>query len=103
MRAAVTASDFPRSPRGALQVVRGGSRRESEDLSIYHHRPLSTSMEGRAYRKQNVDRAYDVQTRAGLEGAARFTSLGVGLAILAHYTWPTFRCVRERLSLLLPC
>ena len=60
-------------------------------------------MEGRAYRKQNVERAYDVQMRAGLEGAARYTSIGVGLAILAHYTWPAFRYVRARLPLLLSC
>ncbi|KAJ3551857.1 hypothetical protein NM688_g4468 [Phlebia brevispora] len=48
-------------------------------------------MASRAHRRENVQKAYDVQVKAGLEGAARYTSIGVGLAILAHYTWPFFR------------
>ncbi|KAH9844062.1 uncharacterized protein C8Q71DRAFT_696636 [Rhodofomes roseus] len=45
----------------------------------------------RATRKQDVEQAYELQTKAGLEGAARATMLGTGLAVLGHYTWPTFR------------
>lgn len=45
----------------------------------------------RARRKQDAERAYDVQVKAGTEGAVRYTAVGVGLAILGHYTWPFFR------------
>ncbi|PSR73618.1 hypothetical protein PHLCEN_2v10537 [Hermanssonia centrifuga] len=45
----------------------------------------------RARRREEVNRAYDVQVRAGTEGALRYTSIGIGLAILGHYTWPLFR------------
>ncbi|KZT72586.1 hypothetical protein DAEQUDRAFT_705037 [Daedalea quercina L-15889] len=45
----------------------------------------------RATRKEDVERAYELQAKAGLEGAARTTVLGIGLAVLGHYTWPTFR------------
>ena len=38
-----------------------------------------------------AQRAYDVQVSAGLEGAAKFTALGLGLAVLGHNTWPFFR------------
>ncbi|KAI0728712.1 hypothetical protein C8Q72DRAFT_356365 [Fomitopsis betulina] len=45
----------------------------------------------RATRKADVERAYELQRKAGLAGAARATVLGIGLAVLGHYTWPTFR------------
>ncbi|KAH9938389.1 uncharacterized protein B0H18DRAFT_12958 [Fomitopsis serialis] len=45
----------------------------------------------RATRKEDVERAYELQAKAGLQGAARATLLGTGLAVLGHYTWPTFR------------
>ncbi|KZT12993.1 uncharacterized protein LAESUDRAFT_740232 [Laetiporus sulphureus 93-53] len=45
----------------------------------------------RATRKQDMETAYQVQSKAGVVGAARFTAVGLGLVILAHYTWPTFR------------
>ncbi|KAK7695700.1 hypothetical protein QCA50_000336 [Cerrena zonata] len=45
----------------------------------------------RARRRQDADRAYDVQVKAGTEGALRYTALGIGLAIMGHYTWPLFR------------
>ena len=55
---------------------------------------LHTLMESwRARRKADVDAAYDAQVKAGMAGAARYTSIGVGLAILGHYTWPFFRYV----------
>lgn len=47
----------------------------------------------RATRKADVERAYELQRKAGLAGAARATVLGIGLAVLGHYTWPTFRSV----------
>jgi len=45
----------------------------------------------RARRKEDAQRAYNVQVRAGTEGAIRYTGVGLGLAILGHYTWPFFR------------
>lgn len=45
----------------------------------------------RERRKQDADRAYEVQVKAGTEGALRYTALGIGLAIMGHYTWPAFR------------
>ncbi|GJE84669.1 hypothetical protein PsYK624_007450 [Phanerochaete sordida] len=48
-------------------------------------------MDRRRHHAESVQRAYDVQVRAGLEGAAKFTALGLGLAVLGHNTWPFFR------------
>lgn len=45
----------------------------------------------RERRRQDADRAYAVQVKAGTEGALRYTALGIGLAIMGHYTWPAFR------------
>ncbi|KAF9821466.1 hypothetical protein IEO21_00712 [Rhodonia placenta] len=45
----------------------------------------------RQTRKQDIEHAYDLQARAAVAGAARFTTIGIGLAVLGHYTWPTFR------------
>ncbi|CAL1702224.1 unnamed protein product [Somion occarium] len=45
----------------------------------------------RARRREEADKAYDVQVKAGTEGALRYTAIGMGLAILGHYTWPVFR------------
>jgi len=42
-----------------------------------------------------IERAYNIQVKAGLEGAARSTAIGIGLCIVAHYTWPAFR--RQRI------
>jgi hypothetical protein len=53
----------------------------------------------RASRNENAQRAYDVQVRAGTEGAIKFTALGTGLAILGHYTWPFFRYVSPAIAL----
>lgn len=52
----------------------------------------------RATRKEDVERAYQLQAKAGLAGATRATVLGIGLAVLGHYTWPTFRSVHSSLS-----
>ena len=50
----------------------------------------------RATRKEDVERAYELQAKAGLAGAARATVLGLGMAVLGHYTWPTFRSVSSQ-------
>ncbi|KAJ7228838.1 hypothetical protein GGX14DRAFT_344889 [Mycena pura] len=49
---------------------------------------MSTS---RSQLKEDVERAYAVQTRSGIEGALHGAAIGVGLAIITHYTWPFFR------------
>ena len=70
---------------------------------------MSTSSATRLRREEDVQKAYDIQVQAGLEvrlkytssiflppillqGGARFTAVGLGLTIVAHYTWPAFRC-----------
>jgi len=45
----------------------------------------------RATRKQDLDHAYELQAKAAVAGAARSTAVGLGLAVLGHYTWPVFR------------
>ncbi|KAJ3761659.1 hypothetical protein EV360DRAFT_37386 [Lentinula raphanica] len=52
---------------------------------------MSTSSATRLRREEDVQKAYDIQVQAGLEGGARFTAVGLGLTIVAHYTWPAFR------------
>ncbi|KAJ3935526.1 MAG: hypothetical protein NXY57DRAFT_887718 [Lentinula lateritia] len=52
---------------------------------------MSSSSATRIRREEDVQKAYDIQVQAGLEGAARFTAVGVGLSIVAHYSWPAFR------------
>ncbi|CCM01701.1 uncharacterized protein FIBRA_03765 [Fibroporia radiculosa] len=52
----------------------------------------------RATRKEDVQKAYELQTRAGVAGAARSTAVGLGLAVLGHYTWPAFRILSLSLS-----
>ncbi|KAJ7638666.1 hypothetical protein FB45DRAFT_1023440 [Roridomyces roridus] len=41
--------------------------------------------------RTDVDEAYAVQTQSAIEGALHGGLLGVGSAIVAHYTWPFFR------------
>ncbi|EIM88210.1 uncharacterized protein STEHIDRAFT_120419 [Stereum hirsutum FP-91666 SS1] len=42
-------------------------------------------------RKEDIDYAHQLQTRAGLMGAARYFALGVGVITASHYYFPTFR------------
>ncbi|KAI1792924.1 hypothetical protein LXA43DRAFT_943277 [Ganoderma leucocontextum] len=42
-------------------------------------------------RKDEIERAYQVQVAAGLKGAAQFGSAGLGAAAVAHRYWPAFR------------
>ncbi|KIK65456.1 hypothetical protein GYMLUDRAFT_219525 [Collybiopsis luxurians FD-317 M1] len=52
---------------------------------------MSSSAATRARREEDVQRAYDIQVKAGLEGAARSAAVGIGLSIIAHYSWPAYR------------
>ncbi|KAM5535632.1 hypothetical protein V8D89_010619 [Ganoderma adspersum] len=42
-------------------------------------------------RKDEIEKAYEVQVAAGLRGAAQFGAAGGGAAALAHHYWPAFR------------
>ncbi|RDX53120.1 hypothetical protein OH76DRAFT_70520 [Lentinus brumalis] len=42
-------------------------------------------------RKDEIEKAYQVQVAAGLRGAAQFGAVGLGLAAIGHYSWPAFR------------
>ncbi len=44
-------------------------------------------------RKDEIERAYQVQVTAGLRGAAQFGAGGLGAAAIAHRYWPGFRYV----------
>ena len=52
----------------------------------------------RSRRKEEVERAYQIQVEAGLRGAAQYGAVGLGLAAVGHYAWPAFRCVSIRLA-----
>ncbi|KAF9569479.1 hypothetical protein CPC08DRAFT_601122, partial [Agrocybe pediades] len=41
--------------------------------------------------QEDVELAYQVQSKAAIAGAARTTAIGVGLAVMAHHLWPFFR------------
>ncbi|KAH9951755.1 hypothetical protein B0H21DRAFT_717329 [Amylocystis lapponica] len=45
----------------------------------------------RARRKEELDKAYELQSKAAMIGAARYTGVGFGLAVIGHYSWPLFR------------
>ncbi|KAF9263587.1 hypothetical protein L218DRAFT_959123 [Marasmius fiardii PR-910] len=51
-------------------------------------------MSTRSRREEDANQAYQIQVKAGLEGAARASAVGIGLTIILHYTWPTFRKLR---------
>lgn len=75
-------------------------RKQGPSLVSAHHTraPGVAHPMDRARRNASAQRAYEAQVRAGTEGLVKFTGLGVGLAILGHYTWPFFRCVALALS-----
>ncbi|TEB35494.1 hypothetical protein FA13DRAFT_1728304 [Coprinellus micaceus] len=50
-----------------------------------------SSSDSRNQRQKDVEDAFRVQSTAGIYGAMRSTAVGVGLAIIAHHTWPAFR------------
>jgi len=49
------------------------------------------SSDGRSRRREMVEEAYKLQVKAGVMGAARYGAFGLGAAILAHRTWPSFQ------------
>ncbi|KAG7097155.1 hypothetical protein E1B28_004533 [Marasmius oreades] len=51
-------------------------------------------MSTRSRREEDANQAYDIQVKAGVQGAARASAVGIGLTIILHYTWPTFRRLR---------
>ncbi|KAH9482868.1 hypothetical protein JR316_0004968 [Psilocybe cubensis] len=53
-------------------------------------------MSSRTRQREDVDRAYAIQSQAAIAGAARSTAVGIGLAIMAHHLSPVFR--RQTLS-----
>ncbi|KAJ7276213.1 hypothetical protein B0H12DRAFT_8157 [Mycena haematopus] len=45
----------------------------------------------RSRQREDVEEAHAIQKRSAIEGAFRGGSIGVGLAIISHYSWPFFR------------
>ncbi|KAI0829438.1 hypothetical protein BC628DRAFT_1417161 [Trametes gibbosa] len=45
----------------------------------------------RGHRKEDVEKAYQIQAEAGAIGAAQYGAVGLGLAAIGHYSWPAFR------------
>ncbi|KAG5733035.1 hypothetical protein E4T56_gene3593 [Termitomyces sp. T112] len=54
-------------------------------------------MSTRLRHREDVDKAHDIQKRAATYGGVRATAIGLGLAVIAHYSWPIFR--RQPLAL----
>ncbi|KAH9943060.1 uncharacterized protein BXZ73DRAFT_87491 [Epithele typhae] len=48
-------------------------------------------MNSRDRRKEDIEKAYQVQAAAGLRGFAQFGAVGLGLAAIGHHSWPAFR------------
>ncbi|KAF8076198.1 hypothetical protein FPV67DRAFT_1712637 [Lyophyllum atratum] len=48
-------------------------------------------MSTRLRHREDVEKAHAVQNKAAIEGGLRGTGVGLGLAIIVHYTWPLFR------------
>ncbi|KAH9894257.1 hypothetical protein C8Q73DRAFT_695049 [Cubamyces lactineus] len=45
----------------------------------------------RGRRKEEVEKAYEIQAKAAVRGAAQYGAVGLGLAAIGHYTWPSFK------------
>ncbi|KAG5636510.1 hypothetical protein H0H81_007769 [Sphagnurus paluster] len=41
--------------------------------------------------REDVEKAHEIQKNAAIEGGLRATAVGLGLVIIAHYSWPLFR------------
>ncbi|KAF6762882.1 hypothetical protein DFP72DRAFT_570861 [Ephemerocybe angulata] len=52
---------------------------------------MSSSASSRVQRQKDLDTAFQVQAEAGVYAALRATGIGIGLAVIAHHTWPAFR------------
>ncbi|KAF8665808.1 hypothetical protein AX16_000251 [Volvariella volvacea WC 439] len=48
-------------------------------------------MSNRIRGRDDVETAYEIQSRAAITGLLRGVSLGAGVAMMAHYSWPLFR------------
>jgi len=48
-------------------------------------------MSARLRHREDVDEAHAIQTRAAIQGAAQATAVGLGMALIAHCSWPLFR------------
>jgi len=44
-----------------------------------------------SWQREDIDRAYEIQSKAAIEGASRTMAIGSGLTVIAHHTWPAFR------------
>ncbi|KAI0676852.1 hypothetical protein C8Q78DRAFT_1073622 [Trametes maxima] len=42
-------------------------------------------------RKEELDKAYQIQAAAAVRGAAQYGAVGLGLAAIGHRYWPNFR------------
>ncbi|KAI0650008.1 hypothetical protein C8Q79DRAFT_941899 [Trametes meyenii] len=42
-------------------------------------------------RKEELDKAYEIQAAAAVRGAAQYGAVGLGLAAIGHHYWPNFR------------
>ncbi|KAG5648670.1 hypothetical protein DXG03_000016 [Asterophora parasitica] len=49
------------------------------------------AMSTRLRHREDVEEAHEIQKRAGIRGGLRATAVGLGLAIIVHYSWPAFR------------
>ena len=45
-------------------------------------------------KREDVEKAYQLQLEAGVRGFAQWGAVGAGLAAIAHHQWPAFRYVR---------
>ena len=90
------------------QVVRYSISRLVISVGSYVLRCSFTQYMERARRKEQADRAYELQVRSGslvsymiqddlswclrcIQGAIKATLYGLTLVTLGHYTWPLFR------------
>ncbi|TDL29298.1 hypothetical protein BD410DRAFT_14800 [Rickenella mellea] len=51
---------------------------------------MSTTAQ-RLQRRQEADHAYELQKRAGLIGATKYTGIGAAVVTAVHFAWPGFR------------
>ncbi|TFL00565.1 hypothetical protein BDV98DRAFT_569218 [Pterulicium gracile] len=52
---------------------------------------MSSSTATRSRYEADVEAAYRIQAKAGILGMLRGTTIGLSLAVIAHYSWPVFR------------
>lgn len=77
-----------RTDSGILLVSAVTHLRDSHPFN--HLGPVYSFMD-RARRLESAQRAQEIQVKAGSVGAAKYTCIGLSLAILGHHTWPLFK------------